>query len=85
MTKVDKQFPRPPHDVIAACAQIIYEMEGRPTGRALDHWLLAESLLIADSEEWQRRPAVQSAGKTPEMRNGSKRKRPSSAASGPPV
>ena len=71
MSKGEKQFPRPPHDVIAACAQIIYEMEGRPEGRALDHWLLAESLLMADAEERRQRSAP--ASKPPDRRDDKRR------------
>jgi hypothetical protein len=30
-------------DEIAICAYFIWEQEGKPVGRALDHWLQAES------------------------------------------
>lgn len=35
----------PTHDEIALCAMTIWEAEGRPQGRELEHWLLAESRL----------------------------------------
>ena len=37
------------HD-IAVCAYSICEQEGRPEGRALDHWLQAETQLAASSQ-----------------------------------
>jgi hypothetical protein len=38
------------HHEIAARAYQIYEFEGRPEGRALDHWLRAETLLAAERD-----------------------------------
>lgn len=35
----------PTHDEIALCAMTIWVEEGRPQGRELDHWLLAETRL----------------------------------------
>ena len=35
------------HDEIAVCAYFIWEQEGKPEGRALDHWLQAELQLAA--------------------------------------
>lgn len=37
--------PEPAHDEIALCAMSIWEEEGRPQGRELEHWLLAEARL----------------------------------------
>jgi hypothetical protein len=37
--------PVPGHEAIAQCAQGIWEAEGRPEGRAHEHWLLAEAQL----------------------------------------
>lgn len=38
--------PREPtHDEIALCAMTIWIEEGRPEGRDLEHWLLAEARL----------------------------------------
>jgi hypothetical protein len=34
-------------DEIKVCAYFIWEQEGRPVGRALDHWLQAELQLFA--------------------------------------
>jgi hypothetical protein len=34
-------------DEIAVCAYFIFEQEGKPVGRALDHWLQAELQLAA--------------------------------------
>jgi hypothetical protein len=34
-------------DEIAVCAYFIWEQEGKPVGRALDHWLQAELQLTA--------------------------------------
>lgn len=35
----------PAHEEIALCARSIWEAEGRPQGRELEHWLLAEARL----------------------------------------
>ena len=37
--------PEPTRDEIAACAVFLWEEEGRPQGRDLDLWLLAEMRL----------------------------------------
>lgn len=37
--------PGPGHEAIALCALGIWEAEGRPEGRAHEHWLLAEAQL----------------------------------------
>jgi hypothetical protein len=47
MSKSTKTYRKPTHDEIAAAAQHIYESEGRPQGKAMDHWLRAESQLTA--------------------------------------
>jgi hypothetical protein len=46
MSKTDKNYHPPTHDEIAAYARRIYETEGRPEGRAMEHWLQAEQQLI---------------------------------------
>jgi hypothetical protein len=74
MSKHDKNSRKPTHEDIAACARIIYEMEGRPEGRAVEHWLLAEALLIADADEWLGRKPVQPAGDPPATVHAGKRK-----------
>ncbi len=35
----------PTHDEIALCAMNLWEAEGRPQGRDLEHWLQAEARL----------------------------------------
>ena len=47
MSKNSTSNQKPTHEEIAACAQAIYEREGRPQGRALQHWLQAEAQLTA--------------------------------------
>lgn len=37
----------PAEDEIEVCAYCIWEVEGRPDGRALDHWLQAKMQLAA--------------------------------------
>lgn len=37
--------PAPTHDEISAYARAIWEAEGRPHGRDLEHWLMAEANL----------------------------------------
>jgi Protein of unknown function (DUF2934) len=39
----------PTHKDIEVCAYWIWEQEGRPEGRALDHWLQAELQLVVAS------------------------------------
>jgi Protein of unknown function (DUF2934) len=48
MSKSSKTYHPPTHDEIAACARRIYESEGRPEGRSMDHWLQAEARLVAE-------------------------------------
>jgi hypothetical protein len=48
MAKNMKAHRKPTHDEIAACAHRIYESEGRPEGKAMEHWLQAEAQLIAE-------------------------------------
>ena len=35
------------HETIERCAYLIWEREGRPGGRALEHWVQAEAELFA--------------------------------------
>ena len=46
-------------------AQRIYEKEGRPQGKALEHWLQAEAQLIAESKAQAGQMPVQNAAKPP--------------------
>jgi hypothetical protein len=48
MSKNAKSYQAPTHEEIAVCAQSIYEREGRPQGREVQHWLQAEAQLIAE-------------------------------------
>jgi hypothetical protein len=48
MSKTDRTYHPPTHDEIAACARRIYEIEGRPEGKAMEHWLQAEAQLIGE-------------------------------------
>lgn len=48
MAKNMKTHRKPTHEEIAACAHQIYESEGRPEGKAMEHWLQAEAQLIAE-------------------------------------
>jgi hypothetical protein len=54
MYNESNEFSTPTKDEIAQCAYLIWEREGRPTGRAKEHWLQAESQLMATRahEEW---------------------------------
>ena len=48
MSKSIKGFQPPTPEEIGICAHSIYEKEGRPNGRAMQHWLQAEAQLIAE-------------------------------------
>jgi hypothetical protein len=48
MSKTAKSYHPPSHDEIAVYARRIYEIEGRPEGKAVEHWLQAEAQLIAE-------------------------------------
>jgi len=48
MSKSLNSCQPPTHEEIAACARQIYEADGRPEGKALEHWLQAETQLIAE-------------------------------------
>jgi hypothetical protein len=48
MSKTAKSYHPPTHDEITVCARRIYEIEGRPEGKAMEHWLQAEAQLIAE-------------------------------------
>jgi hypothetical protein len=50
----------PTQDEIAACARSIWEAEGRPHGRDLEHWLMAEARLRhAETSGPKARPPAQ--------------------------
>jgi hypothetical protein len=48
MAKNMKNYQPPTREEIAACAYQIYEMDGRPQGKATEHWLQAEAQLTAE-------------------------------------
>jgi hypothetical protein len=48
MSKSLNTYQLPTHEEIAICARRIYETEGFPEGKALEHWLQAEAQLIAE-------------------------------------
>lgn len=68
MSKNSKSYQEPTHQEIAARALAIYEREGRPEGRSEQHWLQAESELIAErkmpASSSTAKPAAAPAGKT---------------------
>lgn len=45
MSKKNKEASRPTCEEISALAYHLYEQEGRPSGRHVEHWLQAELLL----------------------------------------
>lgn len=45
-SKVEKSSTKPGHDDIALAAWDIWQKEGRPEGRHIEHWLAAEEKLI---------------------------------------
>ena len=47
MHNEDHGFSTPTDEEIAQCAFLIWEREGRPAGRAREHWLQAETQLMA--------------------------------------
>jgi hypothetical protein len=48
MSKSSNEIRKPTHDEISALAQRMYEKEGRPQGKATEHWLRAEAQLMAE-------------------------------------
>lgn len=48
MSKSARAYQAPTHEEIAACARRIYESEGRPDGKSVEHWLQAEAQLVAE-------------------------------------
>lgn len=47
MSQENNGFAPPSQDEIASCAYLIWEREGRLSGREKEHWLQAETQLIA--------------------------------------
>lgn len=71
MTKQTKTFNEPTQDEIAAYAYKLWEAEGRPEGRDLDHWLQAKAHLTADRQY----EAGVLTGSTPTRESDTKKKR----------
>lgn len=66
----------PTHDEIAAYARAIWEADGRPQGRDLEHWLMAEAhLRRAKPPGRKARPAAQPVN-PPGARPGRTRAKP---------
>jgi hypothetical protein len=40
--------PEPSHDAIAQCAWFVWEEQGLPEGRDVDHWLIARAHLLEE-------------------------------------
>jgi hypothetical protein len=59
---LDKKGPT--HDEIARCAYAIFEQEGRPEGREMEHWLRAEAQLTGGSQS----PTTMEASARPTVR-----------------
>ncbi|MGA3170670.1 MAG: DUF2934 domain-containing protein [Chthoniobacteraceae bacterium] len=53
-------YRNPTEDEIAYCAYLIWEKEGRPAGREREHWLQAETQLLATRahETWTAAPVL---------------------------
>jgi hypothetical protein len=68
MSKNAKSYQTPTHEEIAACAQAIYEREGRPQGRQMQHWLQAEAQLIAERKAASGSAAAKPAAAQPKLR-----------------
>lgn len=60
-----KSSPEPTHEEISACAQRIYETEGRPQGKAMEHWLRAETQLRAERKVHASPPQKRAAKAAP--------------------
>ena len=57
----------PTHDEIAICARHIYEAEGRPQGKAMEHWLQAEARIAPDARHRERKAQAAGPAKNPRM------------------
>jgi DUF2934 family protein len=51
MPKMMKNYKEPTHEEITVLAQRFYEAEGRPEGKAMEHWLRAEAQLVSERKE----------------------------------
>lgn len=63
----------PTHDEIAACAHMIYEQEGCPEGKSMEHWLQAEAQLTAERKAQAQSAA--SAKSAPAAQQGNRKQK----------
>jgi len=75
MSKNAKSYQAPTHEEIAICAQGIYEREGRPQGREMEHWLAAEKQLTSErkaaaGDSAQAKPAAKQPSSPPNKMRG---------------
>ena len=47
MFQEHKESSSPTREEIAICAYLIWEQEGKPSGHLMEHWLQAETQLLA--------------------------------------
>lgn len=81
---MNSDFPSPPTpEEIAVCAYLIWEHEGQPEDRAMQHWLQAEAQLTAAHQHEQptqparkRRAGGKVTGDASDSTNSSKPKQP---------
>ncbi len=77
MSKKTNVYQAPTHAEIAACAHLIYEREGRPNGKATEHWLQAEAQLIAERKAATGLAVAKAALPNPETARATKPATPS--------
>ena len=68
MNRKPSEVTRPSHEQIAARAHRIWEQEGLPPGRAVEHWLRAERELTAGNGGSQERSALPKSAPPPRIR-----------------
>jgi hypothetical protein len=78
MSKSSKGYQEPSHEEISAYAQSIYEQEGRPEGKAVEHWLQAEAQLTAERKAQTAQAPAKSAPKSGPATAPTNRKAPKS-------
>ena len=62
MSKNARNHREPTHEEISARAQRLYELEGRPEGRAMQHWLQAETQLKTEVRKSEGQTATPGQG-----------------------
>jgi Protein of unknown function (DUF2934) len=81
MSKKTNVYQAPTQAEIAACAHLIYEREGRPNGKATEHWLQAEAQLIAERKAAAGMPVGKAALANPETDRSTKPATPAAPGS----